>query len=69
MAAPETVVVGDTPRDVKSARAAGAIALAVATGKFSREELAAHAPRLVLGTLGELPPLLAADPLLALSVK
>jgi phosphoglycolate phosphatase-like HAD superfamily hydrolase len=38
------VVVGDTELDIACARAAGARAVAVATGGRSREELAAHAP-------------------------
>ena len=60
----EAVVVGDTPQDVKSARAAGAVSVAVATGKFGRDELAAHGPDLVLDALAELPARLAGDPAL-----
>jgi len=63
----ETVVVGDTPQDVRSARAAGAVCVAVASGRFSRAELAAHAPRAVLGSVAELPALLAAEPALRLA--
>lgn len=37
-------VIGDTPRDVECARPHGAIAVAVATGEYSAEELRAHAP-------------------------
>lgn len=37
----ETWVIGDTPRDVACARAAGVRALAVATGRYSVEELTA----------------------------
>ena len=48
-------VVGDTPHDVAAARACGVMALAVATGGFSRAELAACAPDAVFGTLAELP--------------
>jgi phosphoglycolate phosphatase len=59
--AAEAIVVGDTPQDVKSARAAGALAIAVATGKFSREELLAHRPAFVIGALAELPALLTAQ--------
>lgn len=35
----EILVIGDTPRDVECANAIGARSLAVATGKYSREEL------------------------------
>ncbi len=35
----DTIVVGDTPRDVACARAIGAAAVAVASGNFSRDEL------------------------------
>jgi phosphoglycolate phosphatase-like HAD superfamily hydrolase len=49
--AADVVVVGDTPRDIACARAGGARAIAVATGRFSRDELAAHAPDAVLDTL------------------
>ncbi len=35
----EILVIGDTPRDVECANAIGARSIAVATGKFSREEL------------------------------
>jgi phosphoglycolate phosphatase-like HAD superfamily hydrolase len=41
---PDTVIVGDTPRDIDCARAFDASAVAVATGGHSLEGLAAHAP-------------------------
>ncbi len=40
----ETLVIGDTPKDIACARAIGARCLAVATGRFSAVELAAHRP-------------------------
>ena len=64
----EAIVIGDTPQDVKSARAAGAVSVAVATGKFGREELAAHRPQFILGSLAELPALLAREAALRLAV-
>lgn len=51
----ETVVVGDTPADVQCARAVGAVAVAVATGRPSREQLAAAAPDHLLDSLEEWP--------------
>lgn len=42
---PENVfVIGDTPHDIECGRAAGAKTVAIATGNFSREQLAAHHP-------------------------
>lgn len=40
----DLVIIGDTPLDIDCARAAGAVAVAVATGHHAVEELAAHAP-------------------------
>ncbi|MCB1091031.1 MAG: HAD family hydrolase, partial [Verrucomicrobiae bacterium] len=37
-------IIGDTPKDIRCARACGAWAITVATGAFSREQLAEHAP-------------------------
>lgn len=48
-------VVGDTPHDVAAARACGAVAIAVATGSFTRAELAACEPDALWDTLAELP--------------
>jgi len=39
LSARDAVIVGDTPRDVACGRAAGILTLAVATGRFSAEEL------------------------------
>lgn len=41
---PDTVIIGDTPRDIGCARAFGATAIAVATGWHSVEDLTAHRP-------------------------
>jgi phosphoglycolate phosphatase-like HAD superfamily hydrolase len=45
------LVVGDTPRDVQAAHAAGAVAVGVATGKYTMEELRAAGADHVLPTL------------------
>ena len=44
-------IIGDTPRDILCARACGAWAVAVATGRFTRQELAEHEPDLLFDTL------------------
>ncbi|NNF58709.1 MAG: HAD hydrolase-like protein [Rhodothermaceae bacterium] len=49
----EVVVIGDTPRDIECARAFGATAVAVATGRFDRDALAPHKPDVLLDTLEE----------------
>ena len=49
----DVVVIGDTPRDVECARHFGARAVAVATGHYDREQLAAHSPDLLLDSLAE----------------
>jgi phosphoglycolate phosphatase-like HAD superfamily hydrolase len=51
------VVVGDTEHDIACARAAGARAVAVATGGRTSEQLAAFAPDLVLADLADTRPL------------
>ena len=43
----EVLVIGDTPHDIDCARAFGAIAVAVATGRFSRAQLEADSPDLL----------------------
>jgi phosphoglycolate phosphatase-like HAD superfamily hydrolase len=53
--APETVVViGDTPRDVACGKVGGTKTVAVATGWYDVETLAAHDPDWVLDDLGDL---------------
>jgi phosphoglycolate phosphatase-like HAD superfamily hydrolase len=44
-------VVGDTPLDIEAARAVGAVSVAVASGKFSVEELRSSGARYVLTSL------------------
>lgn len=48
----DVVVIGDTPDDVKAARAIDAIAVAVCTGYVVREELAGSKPDFLLADLG-----------------
>jgi phosphoglycolate phosphatase len=50
----ETWVIGDTPSDVKCGRAIGAHVLAVATGMYSAEELAACRPDVLLEDFSDL---------------
>lgn len=51
---PERIwVIGDTPLDIRCARAIGARAVAVATGWHSLDELAAHEPDLLLADLSD----------------
>ena len=45
------VIVGDTPSDIECGRGVGARAIAVATGHYSVEELAAHDPAAVFADL------------------
>jgi phosphoglycolate phosphatase len=49
----EVVVIGDTPLDIECARAFGAVAVAVATGFYSRAELVDAAPDLLFDDLGD----------------
>lgn len=48
-------VIGDTPHDVDCGRAISARTIAVATGSYSRDELAAHRPWVTLERLPEPP--------------
>lgn len=52
----ETVVIGDTPKDIACARALGAPCVAVATGRFTVEELRSAGADRVVATLEELRP-------------
>jgi phosphoglycolate phosphatase-like HAD superfamily hydrolase len=59
--APERIfVLGDTPHDVTCARAIGARAVAIATGRFSRDELAACRPDFLFTDLSDATEFLAA---------
>lgn len=60
LSARDAVLVGDTPLDVAAARAAGARAVAVASGHSSKDELSAAGPDAVLGDLGDTDAVLAA---------
>jgi phosphoglycolate phosphatase len=55
------LVVGDTPLDIDAAHAAGAVAVGVASGSFSEEELRAAGADYVLGSLREELPLIRAN--------
>lgn len=50
---PDTVIIGDTPRDIGCARAFGARAIAVATGWHSVDDLRAHRPDHVFGDFSD----------------
>jgi phosphoglycolate phosphatase len=47
------VVIGDTPADIDCARSVGARTIAVATGRYSVDELAEHAPSAVFADLSD----------------
>jgi phosphoglycolate phosphatase len=49
----EIDVIGDTPRDIVCGKALGARTIAVATGNWSREKLARHAPDILIDDLSE----------------
>lgn len=53
-------VIGDTPRDIACGKIANATVLAVATGRYSKESLAAHQPDYLFDDLGETERVLAA---------
>ena len=50
-AASEIDVIGDTPRDIACGKALGARTVAVATGRWSRDELAKHHPDFLIDDL------------------
>ncbi len=51
----DMVIIGDTPRDIECAQSFGSVSVAVATGSYSHDELAACNPDVVLHSLRELP--------------
>jgi phosphoglycolate phosphatase-like HAD superfamily hydrolase len=56
----EVVVIGDTPHDIDCARAFGAMAVAVTTGRYTRDELLADRPDHLFDDLGDVERVLAA---------
>jgi phosphoglycolate phosphatase len=53
----EALVVGDSPDDVQAARGAGAVAVGVASGRFSADQLREAGAEFVLGSLHDPLPL------------
>lgn len=51
--AEDVFVLGDTPRDIDCARAAGFVAVAIATGSYGKDELAAHQPDFLFEDLSD----------------
>ena len=49
----DIIVIGDTPADIECARSVGARSIAVATGRYSTEELASHEPTAVFESLAD----------------
>jgi phosphoglycolate phosphatase len=49
----QTLLIGDTPRDIEAARHAGAGAFSVATGRYSMPALQEHEPDILLPDLGD----------------
>jgi phosphoglycolate phosphatase len=56
----DVVVIGDTPKDIRCARACGARVIAVATGAFSADQLAPHHPDHLFNSLDPAHDILAA---------
>jgi phosphoglycolate phosphatase-like HAD superfamily hydrolase len=53
LSAAACLVVGDTPRDIEAAHGAGAVAVGVATGHFTKDDLFAAGADLIVDTLEE----------------
>lgn len=56
----DVVVIGDTPHDIDCARAFGAVAVAVTTGQYTRDQLLADRPDHLFDDLGDVDKVLAA---------
>lgn len=57
--AEDVFVLGDTPRDIDCARAAGFVAVAIATGSYTKDQLAGHQPDFLFEDLSDTPAVLA----------
>lgn len=55
----DIVIIGDTPRDIGCAHHAGAYAIAVATGQYSRAELTPYQPDALFDDLSDTPSVMA----------
>jgi len=55
----DCIIVGDSTVDVKAGKAAGSKTVAVLSGLYSREELAAANPDFIIGNISELPAIIA----------
>lgn len=53
-----TIIIGDTPLDIQCARATGAMAVAVATGRYSATTLKQYHPDILLDNLADTPAVL-----------
>lgn len=53
IAGEQLVIIGDTPADIACGRSLGVRAIAVATGRYSVDDLAQHAPAAVFPTLAD----------------
>jgi phosphoglycolate phosphatase-like HAD superfamily hydrolase len=49
----DVYVIGDTPKDIDCARAAGFVAVAIATGNYTTEQLAEHTPDFLFEDLSD----------------
>jgi len=54
----QIILVGDTPRDIRCARAAGCRVVSVATGMYSKDELSRHLPDGIMANLLDTAPLM-----------